>query len=94
MRAAQVRRDFGLSRADYDRLLSDQKGCCKICGGTNKSGWALHVDHCHETGVVRALLCGPCNMVVGWAERRGDDVVDALAEYVRVASAIKRRRAA
>jgi len=95
IRAAQVRRDFGLSRDSYERMLQEQQGRCKICGGANKNGWALHVDHCHETGVVRALLCFQCNTAVGWAEQRGgEDAVQALAEYIREAQAQKQSRAA
>ena len=61
---------YGISTADYERMLASQNGRCAICGRTsaesNKTGRALHVDHCHSTGVVRALLCGQCNAGLGY----------------------------
>ena len=44
-----------------------QGGCCHICERAKGTGRKrLSVDHCHKTGIVRGLLCGPCNRdVVG-----------------------------
>jgi len=64
-------RRYGLSQADYDRLLLQQKGVCAICGGSNillkKNGnhvKNLSVDH--DGKKVRGLLCGPCNRGIGY----------------------------
>ncbi len=57
---------YGLTPADYDRMYSDQQGCCAICGehqSTQKR--RLSVDHCHVTGDVRGLLCCTCNAGIG-----------------------------
>jgi hypothetical protein len=67
---------FGVSRTDYDEMLSNQDGLCAICGCQEKAKYRgtlrrLAVDHCHETGSVRKLLCARCNMVLGAI---GDDV--------------------
>src|SRR5882672_4910112 len=43
---------YGLTKADYNKMYDDQKGICKICG----SNLTLCVDHCHTTGKVRGLL--------------------------------------
>jgi hypothetical protein len=86
-------RKYRLTASQYDALYGQQGGVCRICGGTN-NGKRLAVDHCHETGEVRALLCGGCNFAVGWAERRETSALDSLREYVAEAKAIKRRRAA
>ena len=58
---------YGISKADYERMLADQGGVCAICktsepGGRDK---VWHVDHCHNTNKVRGLLCGPCNRGLG-----------------------------
>jgi predicted nucleic acid-binding Zn ribbon protein len=60
----------GKDKADVvSRLTREQRGRCKVCGGEGaergdgKTGLVL--DHCHETGVARALLCGPCNAALG-----------------------------
>ena len=48
--------------AAYDKLLIEQKDRCVLCG-KHKSEFktALAVDHCHDTGIVRGLLCNKCN---------------------------------
>lgn len=59
---------YGITRAERDRMLAEQGGRCKICGGEpdpRHQGGRLHVDHCHETGRVRGLLCGHCNTAIG-----------------------------
>ena len=42
-----------------------QGGGCAICGRPPKPGKSLHVDHDHETGYVRGLLCFNCNAALG-----------------------------
>jgi hypothetical protein len=56
---------YGLGQAEYAKLLLAQKYVCAICGGVNKAGRALVVDHCHKNGTVRGLLCGRCNTKLG-----------------------------
>ena len=50
---------------EYNERLLKQDGKCAICSKTNKSGKRLFVDHCHRTGRIRGLLCGPCNNAIG-----------------------------
>ena len=57
-------RKFGVSVEEYERMLVEQGGGCKICGNTN-SGKRLAVDHDHQTGQVRGLLCSACNVGLG-----------------------------
>ncbi len=53
--------------ADYIRRFEAQGGVCAICRGTGE--WArskhLAVDHDHDTGVIRGLLCSSCNRALG-----------------------------
>lgn len=66
MRKWLLKKGYGLTLEQYERLLEDQNGVCAIClqpehrvyNGTLAS---LAVDHCHETGRVRGLLCIRCN---------------------------------
>lgn len=60
-----LRSQYGITVTDYKRMLQAQGGGCLLCGGTNKSGKRLAVDHCHTTGVVRGLLCTNCNVGLG-----------------------------
>lgn len=65
-RRDQAIRKYGLTRADYDAMLAAQEGCCAICRADRPGGkgdW--HIDHDHETGRVRALLCANCNVGIG-----------------------------
>lgn len=57
---------FGLTVGDYNKMFSDQKGCCAICG-VHQSEFKkrLAVDHNHITGQVRRLLCSNCNKGIG-----------------------------
>lgn len=61
-------RKYDLTLAQYDLICEQQGGVCAICGGVNKSGRRLAVDHDHDTGNVRALLCTTCNVRIGVLE--------------------------
>lgn len=58
---------YGVSLADYDKILTAQKGVCAICKRPPKK-YRLAVDHNHESGQVRGLLCTPCNRALGTLE--------------------------
>jgi hypothetical protein len=67
-------RGHGASVEDYEMLVVKQNGACAICGSTdpkNKRAKRLYVDHCHASGLIRGLLCRPCNSVLGFV---GDSV--------------------
>jgi hypothetical protein len=71
-----ISRKYSLTLADYNRMLEDQGGVCKICKDppTQKTRDGaivrLAVDHNHVTGKVRGLLCRPCNLVIGNAREK------------------------
>jgi len=57
---------YGLTVEKYQQMVLDQGGVCKICSQPPCDRWnRLHVDHCHKTGKVRALLCHKCNTAIG-----------------------------
>jgi hypothetical protein len=60
-------RKYGVTLADYDTMLVAQHGRCAICLTTEdtQSNGVFHVDHCHQTGRVRGLLCRGCNHLLG-----------------------------
>lgn len=62
-------RRYGLSKEDYYAMLAAQGGGCAICGSPDPRNRSkanrFSVDHCHKTGDVRGLLCGPCNTGIG-----------------------------
>src|SRR5665811_1133326 len=68
--------NFGLTLAQYDEMVEAQGGVCKLCSHPNPHGHRLAVDHNHQTGEVRGLLCALCNTAVErlesipkWCER-------------------------
>lgn len=52
---------YGITPEEYDRRVKEQDGKCAICLEERP----LAVDHCHETGKVRGLLCRSCNAGMG-----------------------------
>ena len=55
---------YGITLVEYDQMIADQGGGCKICmepPGKKR----LAVDHDHKTGRVRGLLCLGCNTALG-----------------------------
>lgn len=78
-RAYSLKHTYGITIEDYNKMFSDQSGCCKICGiHENKLNKILHVDHCHKSGRIRGLLCTKCNSVLALC----DDNVQVLSEAI------------
>lgn len=83
----QLKKNFGITIEQYDLLLAKQNSVCAICGrlesvivkGIRRR---LTVDHDHNTGKVRGLLCLGCNISIG---RFNDDIglLNAAVEYLR-----------
>ena|ERR1700730_4342225 len=79
-RRRRLKRQYGISLEEYERLLALQNGACAIC--RRKSKRMLCVDHCHKTGRVRGLLCVRCNTGLGLYKddpslmRRGADYLE------------------
>jgi hypothetical protein len=68
----------------YYRQLEFQSGGCALCGTSAcKSGRRLALDHCHETGQVRGLLCAACNVRLGHHEQ-GRGVFTDVDQLARV----------
>ena len=82
---ARRRKKLGIEPAEYDALLDAQDGCCAICKGLcitkTDTGIqkSLAVDHDHETGAVRGLLCARCNTAIGLLEDDPARIAAALA---------------
>lgn len=83
-RVYDLQRKYGLTLADYDRLVSEQRGLCAICARPPSGGKGnrLYVDHCHAEGRVRGLLCSRCNVALGYL-RECPMIAQSLVTYVR-----------
>lgn len=77
---------YGLTYEELNRLLEEQHGKCAICGadikvvGKNKSE-SVHVDHDHETGLFRGLVCHACNTGLG-AFRDDPLILESAIRYL------------
>ena len=65
-RNSVLKHEYGITKKQYDFMLASQGNSCAICGKTPKeNGRGLAVDHDHETGAIRGLLCTNCNLGLG-----------------------------
>jgi hypothetical protein len=64
-RRYHLKRKYGITPEQYDEMLEAQGGGCAICHRPPRDDISLHVDHDHETGAVRGLLCFRCNNSLG-----------------------------
>jgi len=83
-RRAHLKRSYGIDLKDYETLLSSQGYKCKICGvGSNLDSRAKYfvVDHNHNTGEIRGLLCTKCNALLGFAQDRVE-ILETAKQYL------------
>lgn len=81
-----LRKNFGIGLEEYEAMHAEQGGVCAICRmaeTTRRKGVLrrLSVDHCHETGKVRGLLCEYCNQMIGRA-RENTETLKAAIVYL------------
>ena len=81
-RANNLKRMFGMSLEDYEQKAKAQNNVCVICKEACKSGKNLAVDHDHNTGAIRDLLCGNCNGGLGKFQD-SPELLEKAAEYLR-----------
>lgn len=81
-----LKRFFGISVEDFERMESSQRGLCAICKKPqpprNRQGRTMQitlaVDHCHKTGRIRGLLCDKCNFGIA----HFDDNIETLKQAI------------
>ena len=76
---------YGISEYEYEDMLLSCNNKCMICGEQEKSKdkrtgktYALAIDHCHEIGKVRGLLCAACNTGIGLFKDNVDQLKNAI----------------
>lgn len=74
---SRLKRHYGLTVAQRDAMIKEQFGICPICLEPGPK----HVDHDHDTGKVRGVLCFSCNAALGQFKDR-PDVLRRAAEYL------------
>lgn len=90
---SHLKRKYGITVQDYDRTFKEQNGLCAICfqpetaingnryPASTKTIKRLSIDHNHQTGEVRKLLCHACNVTIGTA-KENPALLRACAEYL------------
>ncbi len=77
-RVAVARSTYGLTEEQLIALEDSHQGLCGICNRPCPANNNLSIDHCHETGKVRGLLCRRCNSGLG--------MFDDSPEFLRLAA--------
>jgi hypothetical protein len=84
MRHNSYKKYYKIGLEQYEKMQEKQKNLCAICSKPQpymktKPNCLLGVDHCHETGKVRGLLCNKCNLGLGYFLESQDILESALA---------------
>lgn len=76
-------KSIGVTEEQYAKLISECDGVCSICGSKEgaEDGRILCVDHCHESGNVRGILCRSCNLMIANA-KDSPDILEKAAAYL------------
>jgi CxxC motif-containing protein len=86
-RNCSLKRRFGITLQDYERLNGAQAGVCAICCERCPTGFNLAVDHDHKTKRVRGLLCARCNTGIGQFQDKPERLMAAAAYLSRAVTA-------
>lgn len=73
---------YGITPEDFKNMHESQQGKCAICSTKPKTKRGLHVDHDHDTGKVRGLLCHGCNVALG-SFKEDVTLLNKAIEYLR-----------
>ena len=79
----RVQKVYGLEPGQYGRIYLFQGSVCAICRRATGATRKLSVDHDHRTGLVRGLLCRPCNDMLGHL-RDDPEMALRVAQYLKV----------
>lgn len=75
---------YNINQFMYDSMLANQNNACSICQRSfvDMSSKLIHVDHCHDSGLVRGILCKYCNLGLGWF--RTIEIVKRALDYLTI----------
>lgn len=73
VRDQELQKTYGVDLGWYERQLEIQNGHCALCSAIPISAKRqyLCIDHHHDSGKVRELLCNSCNYMLGFLEKKG-----------------------
>lgn len=76
---------YGITLDQWNSLFEQQKGKCAVCGRSQSElNCKFHLDHDHNTGKIRGLLCTSCNIALGdfRVDEVGTDILYRAVEYI------------
>lgn len=88
VKAYKLKNRRGLTVEEYTNMLNAQRGLCAICNQPfqkhprNGEVEMFCVDHNHETGAIRGLLCASCNTLLGFA-KDDTDILGSAITYLK-----------
>jgi hypothetical protein len=78
-----IEKKYGINQKDFDAMFDAQGKCCALCKtpepNAGRFGW--QIDHCHDSGKVRGILCHNCNVGLGNL-RHNPRLMRTAAEYI------------
>lgn len=84
-RDARLRRLYGVTEVEWNRVLKFQGGGCAVCGRTGVTR-SLHTDHRHEDGLFRGILCARHNIAL--REGQTPEALRKMADYMEKPPAV------
>jgi hypothetical protein len=82
----KLQRNYGITLEEYNRMLKQQRGRCAVCSSkktNHRTRTRFFVDHDHQTGKVRGLLCHKCNTGLGHFDHDLEKMAAAMA-YIQM----------
>lgn len=71
-----MRQRYGITLKEYDAMFAQQGNVCAICKLSDEK--TMHIDHDHETGKVRGILCSQCNQGIGLLRENQSSIARAI----------------
>lgn len=81
VRNRRLKKVYGVVPEQWEALFESQGRRCAVCPRTAPTDKSWHTDHCHDTGVIRGILCGKCNLMLGHA-KDNPETLRAAAFYL------------
>ena len=87
-RKHRIKHRYGITVEQYEEMVKERGNLCDVCekppsSNNTRAHWngKLCIDHCHDTGKVRGLLCNDCNLAVGYGKT--PSILERAASYLR-----------
>lgn len=87
-RKHRLKLKYNMTEEEFEALLKEQDNKCACCGKDSPGHTNWCIDHDHDTGVVRGILCKMCNSGISWLGDTLEGVTNAI-NYLRMSNAVQ-----